>query len=266
MKKESNMTLARRLFVSSLALAAAWLVGTPVLAQGAPPVGPALPLTQFSLQAQSVFLGTQGIASSGTFSAAGATSNSGPTLGIHGDGLASNVTANNEASASALWALQLVGPANVIVPLVIGGLYSADIDNAFGVSGGLAMGVDRFRLDRIFTFRCQGGDTSGCDASHGNHSQTFTLNVNALSGSETFMLLSLGGSVFGAVPGQLGEFNGMIDPIISIDPTFARASEFTLFFSPDAYGNVAAVPEPESYALLLAGLAVVGALTRRRRR
>jgi hypothetical protein len=152
------------------------------------------------------------------------------------------------------------------VPIVITGLYSAGVDNAFGVSGGVALGVDRFRLDRIFIFRCQGGDTSACDALHGNHSQAFTLQANALSGYETFILTSVGGSLVGATPGMLGEFNGMIDPVISIDPSFARASEFTLLVSPDAYANVAAVPEPETYSLLLADLAVVATVARRRRR
>jgi len=128
------------------------------------------------------------------------------------------------------------------------------------------MGVDRFRMDYFMTFRCLSSDSSGCDSSNGNHSQSFTLHEMALSGYETFLQISVGGSVQGAAPGTLGQFDGMLDPIVSIDPTFARASEFTLYVSPDAYGNVATVPEPETYFLLLAGLAVVGAVARQRRR
>lgn len=86
----------------------------------------------------------------------------------------------------------------------------------------------------------------------------------ALSGYETFLQITVGGSLFGASPTMLGVFTGGIDPILSIDPSFARASEFTLFSSPDAYVGVAAVAEPGTYAMLLAGLAVVGVLARRR--
>ena len=143
------------------------------------------------------------------------------------------------------------------MPVVIHGLYNASFDNAFGVNGGLALGVDRFRLDQVFSFRCSGGNTSGCDDPSGIHS-SFTLNAMALSGYETFLQITVGGSLFGASPTMLGVFTG------GIDPSFARASEFTLFSSPDAHDGVAAVAEPGTYAMLLAGLAVVGVLARRR--
>jgi hypothetical protein len=257
------MTQTKRSLVPSLAVLGGLLAAVAAQAQ---PVGPALPLVQFDLRAQSNFASSAGLVSSGAFAAVGGLSSSGPSVAIHGDGQASNVTNNNTASATALWAFQITGPVNVAVPILIGGLYSASFSNAFGVSGGLAMGVDRFRLDYVMTFRCLGSDGSGCDANNGNHSQSFTLHEMALSGYETFLQISVGGSVQGATPGTLGQFDGMLDPIISIDPTFARASEFTLYVSPDTYGNVAAVPEPETYSLLLAGLAVVGAVARRRRR
>ncbi len=256
------MALAKRNLVSVLALAAGALSGAPALAQFAS----GLPLTQFNLQAQSVFTGNPGIASSGTFFASGFPSASGPVLSVHGAGPESNTSANNEASASAVWAFHLSGPANVIVPIVITGLYSASFTDALGVSGGVALGEDRFRLARIFSFRCTYLDSSGCDSSQGNRSQNFTLDANARSGVTNFILTSVGGSLFGTPTGHFGEFSAMIDPIISIDPSFARAGEFTLSFSPDAYTAVAAVPEPETYALLLAGLAVVGTVARRRRR
>jgi hypothetical protein len=263
------MTEAKQSLVPGLALLAALIVGAPALGQGlpaAPPMGPALPLVEFNLQAQSNFASAAGLVSSGAFAASGGTFTNGPAVAVHGDGQASNISNNNVASASALWAFQIAGPVNVVVPIIISGLYSASFSNAFGVSGGLSMGVDRFRLDRIMTFRCLSSDSSGCDSSNGHHSQTFTLPELALSGFETFLLITVGGSVQGAAPGTLGQFDGSLDPIVMIDPSFARASEFTLFVSPDAYGPVAAVPEPETYALLLAGLAVVGAVARRRRR
>jgi hypothetical protein len=253
------MSKVKAVGVASFALLGA-LASVPVHAQS-----PVLPLTQFSLHAKSAFLDTAGLVSAGAFFAEGGTSPSGPAVEVHGVGLVSNVSADNEASAAALWAFQITGPVNVAVPVVIHGLYNASFDNAFGVNGGLAMGVDRFRLDQVFSFRCSGGNPSGCDDPSGIHS-SFTLNTMALSGFETFLQITVGGSLFGASPTTLGTFSGGIDPIISIDPSFARASEFTLWVSPDAYGSVTAVPEPETYASLLAGLAVVAAVARRRRR
>ncbi len=208
----------RRLFASGLAVVTASLVGAPVLAQGTPPAGPGLPLTEFSLHAKSSFLATAGIVSAGTFFAEGGTSPSGPAIQVHGVGLVSNVSADIEASAAALWAFEIAGPVNVAVPVVIHGLYNASFDTAFGVNGGLAMGVDRFRLDQVFSFRCSGGNTSsGCDDPSGIHS-SFTLHAMALSGFETFLQITVGGSLFGASPTMLGTFTGGIDPVISIDP------------------------------------------------
>jgi hypothetical protein len=258
-----------RTVVPALGLVAALLAVPSAGAQAlppAPPTGPALPLVQFNLQAQSNFASSAGLVSSAAFAAVGGTSSSGPAVAVHGLGQASNVTDNNMASASALWAFQIAGPANVAVPIIITGLFSGEKSNAFGVSGGVALGIDRFRLDRIATFRCLASDSTDCDSSHGDHSTSFALHQMALSGFETFINISVGGSVQGAAPGMLGEFTASLDPIISIDPTFARASEFTLYVSPDAYATVMAVPEPGTFSLLLAGLAVGTGIARRARR
>jgi hypothetical protein len=99
----------RRTFAAGLALAAACLASAPVRAQVVPPAGPGLPLTEFSLRAKSSFLDSAGIVGAGSFFAAGGTSPRGPAIEVHGLGLASKVSADNEASAAALWAFQIAG-------------------------------------------------------------------------------------------------------------------------------------------------------------
>jgi len=219
-----------------------------------------------SQQAQSTFAGSAGLISNGAFSASGGTTGNGPVVSIHGDGPRSIVTNNNMASAQALWAFEIVGPAGVFVPIIISGLYSASTSpgNSAIASDGVAVGEDPFRFTRILSFRCQSLDTSGSDASNGNHSPSIALGTAARSGAETFLQIVVGG-VVQPLTGALGQFDAFVDPIVTIDPLFARAGEFTLFVSPDAYGSVAAVPEPETYAMLLAGLAVMAAIARRRR-
>ena len=259
------MTQIKRIFGSSLALLAGWTICAAAQAQSTLPTGPRLPLTQFGLVARSAILGTQGIAMSGAFFAIGATTLNGPTIRIHGDGPDGPVSRDNEANALALWQFEITGPLGVEVPILIRGLYGAESSNAFGVSGEIALGVDQFRLDRVLSFRCLSGDRSGCNSSRGGIPQAFTLHESAVSGVATSILIGLGGSTKGALTGTLGVFDGLLDPLISIDPTFARASEFTLFVSADANGSVATVPEPETYSLILAGLAVIGTLAKRRR-
>ena len=256
------MPQVKRILGFSLALLAEWMICASAQAQ----IGPALPLTQFGLVARSAILDTQGVAVSGAFFAIGKPSLNGPTITIHGDGPDSPVSRDNEASALALWQFEITGPVGVEVPILIRGLYGAESSNAFGVSGGLALGVDRFRLDRVLSFRCLSGDRSGCNSSRGGIPQDFTLHELAVSGFATFIQIVLGGSTKEALPGTLGVFSASLDPLISIDPTFARASEFTLFVSADANGSIAAVPEPETYSLILAGLAVIVTLAKRRRR
>ena len=260
----SNRNIARwhRFAASGLAFVAAWTVGfaSPAQAQVPPP----LPLVEFGLQAQSTFATGAGVISSGAFSASGGTGASGPSVGVHGDGPRSNVGNDNRASAQALWAFQIVGPAGVVVPILISGLYSASIssNNSAIANGGVALGQDRFRLTRILSVRCEFGAEEGCDSANGNRPHTFQLAAGANSNALTFLQIVVGG-VVQPLPGLLGRFDAYVDPIVTIDPSFARLAEFTLYVSPDAYGNVGAVPEPQTYALLLAGLALLAATARR---
>ena len=257
-----NLARWHRIAASSLALVAASMFGFTARAQAQVP--PPLPLVEFGLQAQSTFASSAGLISSGAFSASGGTTGNGPVVSIHGDGPRSIVTDNNMASAQALWAFEIVGPAGVVVPILISGLYSASASSGESAiaSGGVALGQDRFRLTRILSFRCQSGDESGCDSANGNRPHAFQLASGANSNALTFLQIVVGG-VVQPLPGMLGQFDAYVDPIITIDPSFARLGEFTLFVSPDAYGNVGAVPEPQTHALLLAGLVLLAATARR---
>ena len=60
----------------------------------------------------------------------------------------------------------------------------------------------------------------------------------------------------------------LVDPVISIDPAFQQAHpefQFSVVVGPGVGNSVALVPEPESWALLIAGLCLVGGLAQRRR-
>lgn len=109
-----------------------------------------------------------------------------------------------------------------------------------GSRAGVALEVDRFRMDRVLFFRCLSSDRSGCNPSRDGFTQPFILHETAASGFETFISISLGGSTKDALPGTPGLFA-------------------------DANGSIAAAPEPATYSLLLAGLAVMAAIARRRR-
>jgi PEP-CTERM motif len=73
-------------------------------------------------------------------------------------------------------------------------------------------------------------------------------------------ITSVGNTVFGVEGNGVIQFNGAVTSISWTNPVFENWYGFTLGVP------VAAVPEPETYALMLAGLAALGAVTRRRRK
>lgn len=64
------------------------------------------------------------------------------------------------------------------------------------------------------------------------------------------------------VPFVLG--GGYIDPYLSIDPTYLKDHPTVALNVEQGVGNIAPVPEPETWALLLAGLGLMGSVARRR--
>ncbi len=178
------MTLMKSVLLSIAVLAMADFAGAQA---------PSLTPLQFSLQAQSQSSDSAGLVSSGAFSVVGGGGPRGPAVAVQGTGPERIATADNEASARALWSFEILGPAGVTVPILIGGLYSASYDGGGYASGGLALGEDRFRMTYVMPFRCSSSTTADCDSSNGNHLQGFVLKQSALSGYETFISISAGG-------------------------------------------------------------------------
>jgi hypothetical protein len=84
--------------------------------------------------------------------------------------------------------------------------------------------------------------------SYTNPSQSFQYTLNLTSGNHTFAIYGLDGCCDG---GQQAQFKS------------SQASDFVTFGANDGM-NVAAVPEPETYAMLMAGLGLIGVVVRRR--
>jgi hypothetical protein len=74
--------------------------------------------------------------------------------------------------------------------------------------------------------------------------------------------IAAGGSSFN------GGYSAWADPVFTIDPNFAYKDSFSIQFSPGVLNvdSIAAVPEPETYAMLLAGLGLLGWRTRQQHR
>jgi hypothetical protein len=101
------------------------------------------------------------------------------------------------------------------------------------------------------------GVTTPITANSFNATDSVNLTANAVYGVGLQMTLLLTGGI--------GTASVYVDPLIQIAPGFANASQYSIELSPGIGNSVAAIPEPSTYALMLAGLGVLGIVARRRK-
>jgi hypothetical protein len=106
--------------------------------------------------------------------------------------------------------------------------------------------------------------TLNCGAGTGVTDFNGTLYVDAVSGAINTVYMDVYANAAG---GPNASFSHVLaDPILSIDPLTSNAAAYRLVFSDGIGNSVAAVPEPASWALMLAGIGALGFAVGRRRK
>jgi hypothetical protein len=158
---------------------------------------------------------------------------------------------NGSASAAVTYYFEVSGvPIGTVVPIVISGDWAA---SAFGTgiaTGQVTTGLDLPHGDftRDLVFACS--EHAPCSG------EPYHIHEQVLAGYEWTLLFSASGAA-----GALGTFQSQVDPVITVDPSFAGAT--TIALSPNLVGITTAAPEPGTAALMLGGLLLVARRLRR---
>jgi PEP-CTERM motif len=162
---------------------------------------------------------------------------------------------------------EAVGPTDVDVPLIL--TASAWVSQSTVSTGNRAsVAVYTDTGQEIFSDEaCTNAFAVSCDG----FTSSFSVAAPLTLGSNTagFIALDLGVVASTVSSGNVDATDyqsGYIDPIVTIDPTFALANEFTLEFSPGVGDLASGVPEPSTWALALLGFAGIGYMALLRRK
>ena len=178
------------------------------------------------------------------------------------------------ASSVAVYYMSVEGPRDAVVPVRMRGLVEVSIDETFRFSAGLAQA---FVVLRDFKSNAYVGGSSlladlgfGAPVQRSVFDQTFSLRGGRI--------YHIGLGAYASAQGINADYEPVFrssrafaDPYFNIDPDFLAANPgFSLAFSPGVGNTLAppggAVPEPATWAMMIAGFGAVGSAMRSRRR
>jgi hypothetical protein len=192
-----------------------------------------------------------------------ATTSPAPTISAFVSNGVAGLTNYTSAVNNLDYYIRIVGPDASNVPLIVNSRGSFSSTNlVYGSSSSLLLSVGYQTIAYV------GASTSGLTILGGSGSisgpasdLSITQTLSAQSNTDIFVHMYVVASIQGNTVESTGAF---LDPIFFIDPTFAGADQYSIETS-FGIGNVSAVPEPSTWAMMILGFAGVGFMACRRK-
>lgn len=162
------------------------------------------------------------------------------------------------------------GTAFLVAATLSAGAYASQTKNVSMTfeSGGVFSGVVTFADDFSSYSAVNGTLTGGTNGYNSAITWVWSLGSNYSSGTNNFSSFLMDGSEAGGWSNFIQfAYNYSSAPVLSFTSGVSSGGfdNYVNYIDPMVRGSIAAVPEPETYAMLLAGLGLMGVVARRRK-